>query len=111
VSYKRKQLKIPAVVEQSWTKAELALLGTMRDEKLARKIGRGVNAVHAQRNNRGIPCFKSKLNLWRPEDDNILGTRPDGQIAALLGRSTYAVATRRRHKGIPIFHARQKKQN
>jgi len=110
VRYKRRRLKIPAVVEQSWTKAELALLGTMRDEKLARKIGRSVNAVHTQRNNRGIPCFKSKLNLWRPEDDKILGTRPDGQIAALLGRSTYAVATRRRDKGIPIFQSGAKRR-
>jgi hypothetical protein len=82
----------------------------MRDEKLARKIGRSVNAVHTQRNNRGIPCFKSKLNLWRPEDDKILGTRPDGQIAALLGRSTYAVATRRRDKGIPIFQSGAKRR-
>lgn len=75
----------------------------MRDEKLARKIGRSLNAVHSQRIYRGIPCFNSKSRLWRPEDDKILGTRPDDQIAALLGRSTYAVATRRRDKDIPKF--------
>ena len=78
----------------------------MRDEKLARKIGRSLNAIHTQRFNRGIPCFKSKNHLWRPEDDKILGTRPDHQIAALLGRSTYAVATRRRDK-VPVQALRQ----
>jgi hypothetical protein len=104
-------LNIPAVEEQCWPKAELALLGTMRDEKLARKIGRSVFAVRTQRVNRGIPCFQCKLHLWRPEDDKILGTRPDDQIAALLGRTTYAVAQRRRDNGIPIFHARRKKQS
>ena len=104
-------MKIPAVLEDAWTPEEVVSLGTMRDEKLARKIGRTVGAVHAQRNNRGIPCFNSKLYLWRPEDDKILGTRPDDQVAALLGRSTYAVAQRRRLKRIAIFHAREKKRN
>jgi hypothetical protein len=82
----------------------------MRDDKLARKLGRSVGAVQAQRNNRGFPCFKSRLHLWRPEDDKILGTRPDDQIAALLGRSTYAVATRRRDKGIPIFQSKKQRR-
>jgi len=109
VRYKRGQLKIPAVSGRLWTNKELALLGTMRDEKLARNIGRTVDAIHAQRNNRSIPCFKSKLYLWRPEDDKILGTRPDHQIAAFLGRTERAVAIRRRGKGISI-HPLQKQK-
>jgi hypothetical protein len=69
-----------------------------------------VQAIHVKRNSRGIPCFNSKLHLWRPEDDTILGTRPDDQIADLLGRSAYTVATRRRDKGIQIFQSKKKRR-
>ena len=77
------------------------MLGTMRDEKLAHKLGHGFKAVQFKRNELGITCFNSKQpKPWRAEDEQMLGTRPDDQIAAFLGRSTESVAARRRDMGI-----------
>jgi hypothetical protein len=38
-----------------WTPAELALLGNLADEEVARRTGRTVNAVRQQRERRGLP--------------------------------------------------------
>src|SRR6266536_4106366 len=83
-----------------WSPAEDALLGTMTDRKLARKLGRSVKAVKGRRQHKRI-CFL--LKPWRPEDEKVLGTRPDRQIATLLGRTLMNVAQRRRMLGIPCF--------
>jgi hypothetical protein len=59
-----------------WSEDEEALLGTLSDKRLARKIGRSVEAVRARRQSKRISTKKR----WRPADDKVLGTRPDSQI-------------------------------
>jgi hypothetical protein len=44
--------------EGDWTKEELAMLGTMPDEEIAKRIGRTTNAVRVQRTKRRIQRFK-----------------------------------------------------
>jgi hypothetical protein len=45
--------------ETGWKPEELALLGTMPDEELARRTGRTANAVRLARNRRGIPSARA----------------------------------------------------
>jgi hypothetical protein len=84
-----------------WLEEEDALLGTMSDEKLAKKIGRAVVTVMKRRGKKGIRLYRK---LWRPEDDKILGTRPDSQVAKLLGRRIATVVWRRLKLGIKCFY-------
>ena len=67
----------PARLRAPWTPEENALLGTMPDQKLARRLKRSYDAVAARRLHQGIPSFNPKRKLWRPEDDRILGTDID----------------------------------
>jgi hypothetical protein len=83
-----------------WTPEEDALLGTMPDKKLARRLKRSYEAVAFRRLKEGIPFCNPKRKSWRPEDDQVLGTRPDDQIALLLRRTVAAIKLRRRKLGI-----------
>jgi hypothetical protein len=80
-----------------WLPEEDALLGTMSDEKLAKKLGRPVTTVTGRRMGKHVWLHK---RLWRPEDDKLLGTRPDREVARLLGRLKVTVSARRRSLGI-----------
>ena len=44
----------------TWTDAELALLGTMADQDVAKRIGKSRDAVRAQRRRRKVPPFRSE---------------------------------------------------
>src|ERR1035441_7062776 len=88
-----------AAARLRWTKQQDVLLGTMPDERLARKLRRSVEAVRARRHSKRI----SSRRRWRPEEDKILGTRPDPDIAKLLRRQISVVAQRRRRLGVPTF--------
>jgi hypothetical protein len=43
-----------------WTKQQLAMLGTMPDEEVARRTGRTVQAVRIRRTRFGIPTFEDR---------------------------------------------------
>ncbi len=88
-----------SVARLRWTKQEDVLLGTMPDERLARKLRRSVEAVRARRHSKRI----SFRRQWHPDEDKILGTRPDPDIAKLLGLQVCVVALRRRKLGKPTF--------
>ena len=82
-----------------WTKAEDSLLGTMPDEKLARKLNRSIEAVKGRRHLKRI----STRRPWQPGENKLLGTQPDSAISKLVGRVTSVVSLRRRQLGIPPF--------
>jgi hypothetical protein len=82
-----------------WTKVHENLLGTMPDERLAKKLGRSVAAVAARRHLKRIPLRRK----WLFRDDKLLGLQPDRQIAMRLALSTSAVSEHRRRLGIPVF--------
>jgi hypothetical protein len=87
----------------AWTKAQDALLGTMSDQRLARRLGRSPAAVKGRRNLKRI----SLRRKWKSADDKLLGAKPDNDIARLTGFKTSSVAERRRKLGIPSLEARQ----
>jgi hypothetical protein len=85
-----------------WLEEEDALLGTMSDEKLAKKLGRPASTVTGRRQNKMHIWLHKKL--WRPEDEKILRTRPDRQVALLLGRPISTVVARRLKLGVKCFY-------
>jgi hypothetical protein len=82
-----------------WTKRQDGLLGTMPDERLARKLRRSVEAVRGRRHLKRISIRRQ----WQPEEDKILGTRSDEDIATLLGREVSTVTLHRRRLGVAPF--------
>src|SRR5258708_38349053 len=98
---KRKRGQQPDRKQAVWLAEEDALLGTMPDLKLARRLGRPAHTVARRRQEKHIWLARKP---WRPEDDKILGSRPDSQVARLLGRKLGTVALRRRQLGIRCFY-------
>jgi hypothetical protein len=69
-----------------WRAEDLALLGTMPDAKVARRMGRTLDGVRNARLKRGIAnCWE-----WAEEEIALVGTAPDAEIA------TASAARRRR---------------
>jgi hypothetical protein len=79
-----------------WTVKEDDLLGTARDEQIARRIDRSEDAVRARRNILGIPAWHASYSKpWTPEEDALLGVVPDRALAKRLKRTFLAVQARR----------------
>jgi hypothetical protein len=85
--------------KRAWPEEHLALLGTMPDEELARRLGKSENAVRLQRERRGIPNPSGPR--WTEGELALLGTAPDGEVARQIGRTPMAVACKRCEQGIP----------
>jgi hypothetical protein len=77
----------PANNGKLWTQEEIALLGTMPDKKLARRLKRSYESVVRRRITLGIDYANPKFKPWSKEDDLVLGTRPDEQVTLLLKRT------------------------
>jgi hypothetical protein len=97
-------------VVRHWNRAGLALLGTMPDAQLAKRLGRSVKSIVHKRGLLGIPAILTShheiITFWTPERQALLGTRPDRQLA-LLWKKPYALVARRRWElGIPVFRRR-----
>lgn len=94
-----------------WTPEENALLGTLHDAEIARRIGMGRGSVSQRRRRAGIPAFASAgapVKHWTPERESLLGTMSDGDVVKLLnvpGLNRYRASQRRRRLGIPAFKA------
>ena len=68
------------------TAEEKALLGTMSDEDLARKLGRSVFTIADWRRRLKIPVFAAKRRPWTAEELKMLGKHPDTKLARRLNR-------------------------
>ncbi|HEV7927352.1 MAG TPA: hypothetical protein VGR14_18515, partial [Verrucomicrobiae bacterium] len=85
-----------------WTAKEDSLLGTARDEEIARKIKRSRGAVRARRNILGIPAWNVTYSCpWTAREDALLGIVPDRVLAKRLRRTFVAVQARREKKHRP----------
>jgi hypothetical protein len=83
-----------------WTPEQLALLGTLLDDDVARQTGRTTNAVRIKREKLGIPNPKD-LEHWTAEEVAQLGTAIDAAVARRIGRTPSAVAQKRIALRIP----------
>src|SRR4029453_18662796 len=72
----------PGYEAARWTPDEVALLGAMPDEEMARRTGPTVSAVQQRRYEQpGDECA-----FWMPEELTLLGTMPDAEVARRTGR-------------------------
>jgi hypothetical protein len=95
--------------EKLWTAKELALLGTLPDDKVARRTKRTPSAVRQKREELSIPNPTS--NRWSVEELDLLGTLPDREVARRIGRSLSRVTQKRCALGIPNPHDGRLKEN
>lgn len=91
-----------------WKEAELKILGTVPDHKLATLLGISKTTVMNKRRSLGIPSYESQTRIikWNPKMDNLLGTDYDRAIAEQLNLSLAAISQRRYHLGIPAYQKR-----
>jgi hypothetical protein len=81
-----------------WTPEDIALLGAVPDDEVARRTGRTAGAVRQKREELRLP--NPAGNRWRSEDIALLGTVPDAEVARRLGRSIQSVTQKRIKLGI-----------
>ena len=84
----------------------VALLGTMSDAEIARKMGIDIQSVREHRWGLRIPINNSIV--WTSDMEALLGTMSDKHLAHKLGLFTSTVRTRRKMLDIPAFGTRRK---
>jgi hypothetical protein len=82
-----------------WAPEEVALLGTLPDERVARRTHRTVNAVRQKRQE--LDLRNPAGHRWADDELALLGTLPDREVARRLGRSLQSVTQTRCQLGIP----------
>ena len=88
-----------------WTIAELEQLGRLSDTELARKYGRTIKEVAAEREARRIGLDLGP-RPWTERENKQLGKSPDRDVAQRLRRSKGSVAQQRRQLKIAAFQPR-----
>src|ERR1035438_9307793 len=87
---------------RKWTAAEKRLVGSMPDNKLAKRLGRRYQSVVRMRHLLGRPlCRSPHPTGWKPWQVQLLGVLPDREVARRLRRSLASVQLRRHVKGGP----------
>jgi hypothetical protein len=90
-----------------WTAEEVALLSTLPDSALAKRLGRTAKAVRAKRQKLEIPT-RFVLRSWSAAEIALLGTEADERVAEKTGRTLPAIVGKRCRLGIrePAFARR-----
>jgi hypothetical protein len=103
VQLKRHSLGIPQCWERArpWTPREAALLGTMRDAELSKKLKRTVLSVRTRRLEKTNVRFIRTPKRWTPAELRLLGRFSDTQVARRTGRFMASVRNKRVQLGIP----------
>jgi hypothetical protein len=84
---------------------EDALLGTMRDAELARKLKRSLLSLRSRRNDNTSIRFNRTPKHWLPSELRLLGRLPDVEMACRSGRFLASVRNKRVQLGIARFVA------
>jgi hypothetical protein len=85
-----------------WTREQLALLGTLPDEEVARRTSRTPRAVRVMRRRRGVPPppGAQTRRRWSAREDAVVRQLSPGEAAERTGRTAHAVYHRRRTLGV-----------
>lgn len=84
---------------RKWTPAELATLGTMSDDQVARKLGRSKGNVSARRKRLGIPIYKhttAATTTWTSVQLQLLANNDDARVVQLTGKNLIEVQAKRK---------------
>jgi len=83
-----------------------ALLGTIPDSELARKLARTVKAIHTMRETKGIPNRFAQVRPWTESELELLRTKPLAEVVRLTGRSLSGARWQQRQRGFkPVYQA------
>src|SRR5437879_8678683 len=88
IQLKRHSLGVAQCWERArpWTRDEEALLGTMRDGELAKKLKRTLSCVRTRRNEKTKVRFIRTPKRWTARQLRMLGRLPDVKVARRTGR-------------------------
>jgi hypothetical protein len=91
----RRRLWRESNIAPRWPAADLALLGGLPDDEVARRTGRSWNAVRQKREALGVPNPAPACRRWTPADDALVRSLPREEAARRTGRSVGAISQRR----------------
>ena len=93
----------------SWTRRQIAMLGTISDAALSRKLDLCILTVLRKRQALGIPASRpAKTINWTPAIIGLLGKVPDGEIARTYGMNIASVYKKRLDLGIRCYARKSK---
>ena len=93
----------------NWTRRKIAMLGTISDAALSRKLGMCIGTVFEKRQKLGIPASRPpKFINWTPDIIASLGKIPDGEIARIYGMNILSVYKKRVDLGIRCYARKSK---
>lgn len=102
---KKPQAGRPPNTRMQWDCQHVAMLGTVSDKELGRRIGVSGYTVRDERMRRKIPAFAQMVIQWDDQKIKMLGTDTDIKISARLGVSKASVAAKRKALGIKPYAA------
>lgn len=108
IARKRKELGIPSLRDRQrrkWTAEEIALLGTMSDLEVARRLGMSNDQARRMRVKQARAAHR-KVH-WTPEAVAMLGAMKDAEVAARLGISIHYIRQKRTKLGIKQFRPKR----
>lgn len=92
-----------------WTRSQIAMLGTIPDAALSRKLDLSIGTVLKKRQKLGIAASRpSKSINWTPDVIALLGKIPDGEIAGIYGTSNLSIQKKRVALGIRCYARKSK---
>ncbi|HTV39279.1 MAG TPA: hypothetical protein VMF08_01780 [Candidatus Sulfotelmatobacter sp.] len=86
----------------TWTPEEDALLGTLSDAEVAKKLGCSIMRVFRRRSLLGVKNKNPMRRKWTQEEIALLGTKSDREVGLLIGKSVGNVRFKRIELGIPF---------
>ena len=96
-------------IRYKWTRPRIAMLGTMPDSALSRKLELALCTVLKKRQSLGIPASRPpKFIKWTPALIAMLGKVPDGKIARTYGMNILSVQKKRVSRGIQCYARKSK---
>jgi hypothetical protein len=95
--------------EYVWTRRHIAMLGTIPDSALSRKLGLSLGTVLKKRQKLGIPASRPPKSInWTPAVIALLGKVPDGEVARIYGMNILSVHKKRTSLGIRCYARKSK---
>jgi hypothetical protein len=93
----------------NWTRRQIAMLGTISDAALSRKLDLSIDTVLKKRRKLGIPASRPAKSInWTPDVIASLGKIPDGEVARIHGMNILSVYKKRVALGIRCYARKSK---
>jgi hypothetical protein len=93
----------------NWTRKQIAMLGTIPDAALSRKLDLCISTVLKKRQQLGIPASRPPKSInWTSDVIALLGKIPDGEVARIYGMNVLSVYKKRLELGIRCYARKSK---